>query len=424
MDFNTILMRFGLNPDNFENRFLEPIQILDGQIYSVIQTDKDRTCPFCRSEDVIIKGYYNTETRCSQTDHFTDYLQIKRIRYKCKCCNKTFSPPIIGIDRGSRITDQVKGFIKYDFSRSITFKKIGEKYGLSTARVLQLFDLMIPYVPRLKLPEVLCIDEIKFVSEGGIKYCCILYDFYKKKIVDIIRSRQLPYLREYFANISIRERRNVKVFISDMYDGYATIKNTFFEDAMHVVDNFHVITQLSRAVNSLRIRTMNGYTYKGDINYNFMKSKWQLFLCREENIPDKHVIHRETGEVVHYDRMIYNCIRLDKDFWEGYLALQDLFHHSYYSTFEESLEFVEHVSKRLRDAESELLVKVGETYHKWRVEIANAFTRKVKGVKYTNAIAECINNKLKTILKSAYGYHNFERFRKRALLICSFSLFE
>ena len=43
--------------------------------------------------------------------------------------------------------------------------------------------------------------------------------------------------------------------------------------------------------------------------------------------------------------------------------------------------------------------------------------------KNTNAIAECINNKLKTILKSAYRYHNFERFRKRALLICTYTRF-
>ena len=184
-----------------------------------------------------------------------------------------------------------------------------------------------------------------------------------------------------------------------------------------------VITQMTRAVNSLKIKTMNGYTYKGDIKYNFMKSKWQLFLCREERIPDMFITRKETGEIHHYDEMIYDCIRLDNDFWEGYLSLQDLFHHSYYSTFDESLEFVEFLSKKLKASSSELLNKVGDTYWKWRVEIANAFTREIKGLKYTNAIAECINNKLKTILKLAYGYHNFDRFRKRAMLICTYTIF-
>ncbi|MBR0230604.1 MAG: transposase, partial [Erysipelotrichaceae bacterium] len=41
-------------------------------------------------------------------------------------------------------------------------------------------------------------------------------------------------------------------------------------------------------------------------------------------------------------------------------------------------------------------------------------------VRYTNGIAESINNHLKTIIKTAYGYHNFERFRKRAMLIITY----
>ena len=79
------------------------------------------------------------------------------------------------------------------------------------------------------------------------------------------------------------------------------------------------------------------------------------------------------------------------------------------------------MSQRLKNTSSELLKKVGETFHKWRYEIANAFTKDAKQNKYSNAIAECINNQLKTIIKSAYGYHNFERFRKRAMLIITYT---
>ena len=34
--------------------------------------------------------------------------------------------------------------------------------------------------------------------------------------------------------------------------------------------------------------------------------------------------------------------------------------------------------------------------------------------------AETDNNHLKTIIKAAYGYHNFERFRKRALMLITY----
>lgn len=422
MNFNTFLLRLGFDPENFVNKESEPIRIYNGYIYEAEQRTDDRRCPRCGCQHTEIHSHYYTETRCSELEYFTDILRIKRVRFRCPVCGKTFSPKIKGIGTKCKVSQQAKAFIRNDFTTPITFDAIGGKYGVSTSYIIKMFDEEFKYIPRKPLPKVLCIDEIKF-STSNSKYCCILYDFFNKDIVDIIESRQLPYLKQYFEGISIKERDNVEIFISDMYDGYSTIRSLYFRNAIHVVDNFHVIIQLSRVVNSLRLETMKGYTYKGDVFYNFMKTKWRLFLCREESIPDKYVAVKSTGEVYHLDYLVYECIKMNPEFWEGYLALQDLFHHSYYSTFDESLRFVEFLSSKLKNSKSQLLKKVGETYYRWRVEIANAFTRQSKSIKYTNAIAECLNNRLKTIIKAAYGYRNFERFRKRALLICTYSLF-
>ena len=68
----------------------------------------------------------------------------------------------------------------------------------------------------------------------------------------------------------------------------------------------------------------------------------------------------------------------------------------------------------------EILQSVGYTYDRWRIEIASGLAKNQNNVRYTNGIAESINNHLKTIIKTAYGYHNFERFRKRAMLIITY----
>ena len=57
---------------------------------------------------------------------------------------------------------------------------------------------------------------------------------------------------------------------------------------------------------------------------------------------------------------------------------------------------------------------------KWKVGISNRISRSQNLIHYTNAIAEGLNNQLKTIIKAAYGYNNFERFRKRALIIITY----
>ena len=423
MDFNTLLLRLGISQENFVNKANEPIPINNGFIYDVEQSKDKKNCPYCHSHKIRITGYYYTETNCSESQNLIDILRIKRIRFRCKECGKTFSPPITGIKRYATVSKQVEQFIINDFTRPLTFSEIADKYGLTKQRIIQIFDTNIKFVPRRKMPRVLCIDEIKFSEELDQNYCCILYDFEKKEIVDIIRNRKMAYLREYFSSVPLKERQNTKVFISDMYDAYSTICNQFFPNAIHIVDKFHVITQLTRAVNNLRVIAMNSIKDSKDEEpyYNFMKTNWKLFLCREEDVPDKRYTYMRTGEVFHFDELLYSSIKLNDKLWTGYLALQDLFHHSYYSSYEETLNFIEFLSQKLKNSSSELLKKVGDTFHKWRYEIANAFTKDAKENRYSNAIAECINNQLKTIIKSAYGYHNFERFRKRAMLIITYS---
>ena len=176
---------------------------------------------------------------------------------------------------------------------------------------MQIFDEKIKYVPRRPLPEVLCIDEIKFQTDVARKYVCILYDFHRREIVDVIISRQMPYLREYFSNINNLKRNTVKIVISDMYDGYSTIVSHYFKSAIHIVDMFHVIRLLTTAINVLRVRTMNLMTEKNSPEYNFMKRDWKLFLCRWTRVPDRFYTHQKTGQMFHYDELLKCCIQLN-----------------------------------------------------------------------------------------------------------------
>ena len=417
MNFNTILYRLGLDPSNFINEDDEPIKTPHGFVYEVRQRKDYRECPYCQSKHIVIKDYDYVEINCSETDHYEDILRIRKVRFKCKGCNKTYTPPINGIDRYSKTSSQTLNMILKDFTKLITFKDIGIRYGLTTARILQLFDEKIKFVPRKSMPFALCIDEIKFNEEYNQKYCCVLYDHDKKEIVDIVKNRQLAYLEEYFSNIPLKEREFTKYFISDMYDGYKTICHKFFPKAIHIVDLFHIINQLTNAVNKLRVIAMKKYG-EDSLEYRFMKRHWKFFLCRKEKIPNKYYINKKTGEAYYYDDMVFRCVVKDLNLLEGYNALQDLFHYNqHFYSFLEALDFIDNISSRLILTGNQILIDVGNTYKKWRIEIANGLAKSQSGKHYTNGIAESINNHLKTIIKIAYGYHNFDRFRRRAMII-------
>ena len=420
MDFNTLLYRLGIDPDCFINKLNEPIKTGNGFIYEVEQRKDERSCPYCGSKKAYVQGYRYVQINCSETDQMRDILRIKKVRFRCKGCDRTYTNPINGIERHSRVSLQTVSMIVKDFTKKITFKDIGIRYGFTTARILQIFDEKIKYVPRRPMPFVLCIDEIRFKGDHDQNYCCVLYDFERREITDIIANRQLAYLEEYFKGIRESERNHTKYFVSDMYDGYRTVRRKYFPRALHIIDLFHVISQMTRAVNMIRVKAMKRVD-EDSLEYRFMKNRWKLFLSRREDIPDKFYTSRKTGEIYHYDDLVFRCILKDKDLLEAYNALQDLYHYNqYFFTFEEALRFIDGFADRLVAFGDETLETVGYTYRKWAVEIANGLAGSQSGRHYTNGIAESINNHLKTIIKTAYGYHNFERFRKRAMMIITY----
>lgn len=420
MDFNIFLLRLGLEPNNFKNKPIEPVQFDRGFVFETEQIVEERKCPHCSSHDVYINDYRFVEYRCTENQNITDILRVKKPRFKCQKCGKTFTKSLEGINPYSNITNQVKQFIITDFSRPFTFTEIAKNYHISLNHVIKIFDGQVKFVPRLKMPRILCIDEIRFSEEINQKFVCVITDFENKEIVDLIKNRQMPYLREYFDNIPLKERENTKVFISDMYDAYSTICHRYFTNAIHVVDLFHVIAQLTNAVNRIRTRVMNNEAGKGTMEYNFMKAHWKYFLCLKSHIPNKRYVYQKTGESYFYAEMVYECIKLSPDLWDGWMCLQELFRYTDMYTYDEATNFVIWISEKLLKTNNELLKSVGKTYHKWRYEIANGFNKKQTKIRYTNAIAEGLNNQLKTIIKSAYGYHNFNRFRKRAMLIMTY----
>ena len=226
----------------------------------------------------------------------------------------------------------------------------------------------------------------------------------------------MNYLIEYFSKIPENELKSVDFFVSDMYDAYKTIKDRFLPKAKHIVDKFHIIIQLTRAIKQLRVICMNNFE-KGSIYYNFMKTNWKCFESRQSNIPNKFYHYKKGNRTIHFTDLIFECIKYSDSLWSGYLILQDLYSYSHYKNFEDSLKFIRWIYSRLLNTDSPLLKSVGKTYKKWEIGIAQAFTTNHYQHNITNSISEGNNNTIKTVLKNAYGFKNFERFRKRALLI-------
>ena len=412
---------FGLDPEQFEDGVAGPEETDAGWAMSIVQRADRRLCPRCkRSDAVVIKDRYVRKLRHAMPDGRPGVILVERPKMLCRRCSKSFYPELAGLGKGSRMTSTEASAMQSEFTGMETFAAIARRHGMDESAAVRMFDRMFPKVPGRPLPPILCIDEVLFVDRVEGKYPAVLYDWEAREVVDVVRSRQKAWLEAHFAKIPRWQLANVRYFVSDMYDEYARIRRKFLPNATHVVDLFHVVKLLSEAVKKLRANAMNA-AGKGTFEYAFMKSKWRLFQLRRGRIPDRAYEFRATGESVGFFDAVMRCVKTSPPLWDAWDVLQELYRWHDNADFASALAFVERVSRKLVGSGSPLLESVGRTYWHWRVEIANGFARTQTGRRFSNGVAEGLNNRIKTLKKISNGCLNFERFRKRVLLIMTYA---
>ena len=420
MDFNTFFIRFGLDSSNFVNKPPEIINTPDGYIYEVYEDYKQRICPYCNHQFLQIHDYKWIKINLSSTKGVRESLRIKRIRYKCPSCHKSHTFELQGIERNKTISRFVETAIKNEFYEIQSFSTIAKRYDVSLNQVINIFDEFTKYVPRRPLPEYMCIDEKHFEGDSDGKYAVIISDFFSGEVIDVLENRQMPYLDEYFKNIPFKERSNVKVFISDMYDGYSSIKNKYFPKALFVVDLFHVIKLLTTAINKIRISTYNQIALDDTLERHFMKTNWRYFLMDQFKICHDEYHSKKFDIYISYGELILRCLKLNPVFWDGYDILQELLHYDRYDTYSDADRFMNRIIAKLNCTGDELLEKVADSYQKWKVGIIHGLAKNQTGRRFSNAIAENNNSHIQKVIDVAYGYRNFKRFRARVMLILTY----
>lgn len=134
-------------------------------------------------------------------------------------------------------------------------------------------------------------------------------------------------------------------------------------------------------------------------------------------IPNKEYRNSKNGYVYTYNYLFYETLKLDHDLSAGYEILQDLLKKSYIVPDNKLRDFFINMSNKLTQLTDENMIKVGNTIKKWLDYIVASYTSNAVNSKLTNAKAEGNNNHIKTLIKITYGLNNFERMRKRCLII-------
>ena len=401
---------------------IQRYQVIDNEeIMTIFVELKDIRpyCPVCGNTNIKIKGYYETTIRHSVIAHKKVHVTIRNRRYLCSKCGKTFKQGFLLAENHSSISNATKLAIIDDLKTKMTLLQIAKERDVSPTTVRKILDTAILYQPQLPFPEVICIDEFCYrhsaTKEG--KYPAVISNPLTGDIIDIVFSRWKKVLIDYFNKVKLKDRFNVKYFISDMNETYRDIHRIFFKDAIHIIDRFHLIKAFNEAITKIRTRILKQEIYYKDEEYRFLKKNWKIFLMNREKA-EKKKFTNAYGIVVPLTVKIDLCIRQYPELFYAYWTKQEFLKETkrlmLYSQAEKIVDF--YINK-LEKNQIEEMKTIGTTFKNWRFPIINGLIRNPYGKRLTNAIAESNNNYIQTLIDASYGLPVFERMRKRVLYI-------
>ena len=313
-------------------------------------------CGHSFDSNIIKHGFKTSRIKLVKISGFDAYLDLKKQRYKCRHCDRTFTLETSLVNPNCFISTPVKQAIFLEASHKKSETDIARELNVSHSTVNRVIHSSYEEqpLPFNSLPKVLCFDEFKSVksAEGAMSFI--------------------------FCDAS-----NAKI----------------------ILDKFHIVQLVSRALNKTRIRFMN----QNKEFYNKFKHYWRLLLKAQEDLNATHYFYSNCfKKMISQQEIIDFLLALDPELKETY---------DFYQTVQQAiklrnLEIFHHAIQHPSDLLSPEMKTALKTLTHYQDYVKNTIE-----TPYTNGVLEGINNNIKVIKRIAFGYRSFYHFKARILII-------
>ena len=404
------------------NRFKRADKTIKGITYQVFEaqlTYTPKACEKCgvknKNYSVIKHGSKMSTLKLGNVMFQPALLRLKKQRFYCKTCGQTFTANTSLVERHCFISNPIKSHIALELQALQAMKTIGNRVAVSTHTVMRVLKTVGESieVKSKTLPEHLSFDEFKSVKEAAGAMSFIYSDSETHDLIDVLESRQQNALMAHFQRYPYAARKNVKTVTIDMYSPYLAVINDCFPNAEIIIDRFHIVQHLNRALNRLRIEIMNTARYTRPRDYRKLKKQWKLILKNSWKVDfETYATHRLYDGLMTQKMMVDYLLSMDSQFHWIYELINDL---KYSLSTGDFKQFDQHLKRSKQRPLKRYIRTTLKTLERYADSIKNA-------CHYTlsNGHLEGINNKIKTLKRTGFGYRNFDNLRARILI--SFNL--
>ncbi|SNJ70081.1 ISL3 family transposase [Streptococcus pneumoniae] len=246
----------------------------------------------------------------------------------------------------------------------------------------------------------------KLIEKISMTDIAIAQDFDNLNIITVLEGRTQAVIRNHFLRYDRAVRCQVKIITMDMFSPYYDLAKQLFPCAKIVLDRFHIIQHLSRAMSRVRVQIMNQFHRKSH-EYKAIKRYWKLIQQDSRKLSDKR-FYRPTFRMHLTNKEILDkLLSYSQDLKHHYQLYQLLLFHFQNKEPEKFFGLIEDNLKQVHP----IFQTVFKTFLKDKEKIVNALQ-----LHYSNAKLEATNNLIKLIKRNAFGFRNFENYKKRIFI--------
>ena len=384
-----------------------------GIILELEPIEKESVCPRCQTKSHRVHQNHRYIVKDLPWGEKPVFLEINRRQFKCEKCHKPFSEDLDFIKRRRTYTKRLATQIIQEVLEN-DIHSVAKKRVVTTEEIERMLKDAASELLGAKPTDLkrLGIDEIALIKGKG-NYCAVLIDLDKSKLIGILPVRTQSEISQVMMGWGTEVLENIEEVSIDLWKGYKNLVIKLMPNAQVVADRFHVMAQVNKELDIQRkqekrktedlIKTAKTSEEKVENEQRLEglnKSKYVLLKNEEdlsEEQKDKLIQVKEVSpelKIRHeLKEEIRNIFEQSDNWLMGLLRLGI---------------WLSRANKYFPDSRNTII--------RWLDEIIAYFDNRT-----TSGVVEGINNKLKLIKRSAYGFRNFENYRIRCLLTWHFN---
>lgn len=280
------------------------------------------------------------------------------------------------------------------WAKRLSWFEVARAFHTSWHHVFESVEMAVEWGLSHRNLEGVCaigIDEIAW--RKGHKYLTLVYqiDAGSKRLLWIGKDRKIETLESFFTWFGTERSKKLKFICSDMWKPYLQVVAERASEAIHVLDRFHIIAHINKAIDEVRAAEHKEQKLAG--NGDLLKNLRYAFLKHPENLTDKQVFR------------MADILKMNLKSVKSWLLRENFQRFWEYKTPYQAGLFLDRWCDMTMRTRIEPMKRVAKMLRRHRTLLLN--WHRAKG-QFSSGVVEGFNNRAKLTTRKAYGFRTFK----------------